>query len=183
MEPVKGGTLVDIPEEAEKLLKDYNPNASNVSWALRFCESLEDVMIVLSGMSNYEQLEENIAISKTAEPLNDDEFEIIDKVADIINNSIEIPCTECGYCLEGCPKNILIPKFFALYNTEKQFPSNGFSSEQGYYNTYTLKEDVGKASDCIECGQCVKICPQHLEIPDLLKDVAQLFEIDLAMDM
>ncbi|MDO5852363.1 MAG: aldo/keto reductase [Methanobacteriaceae archaeon] len=179
MEPLKGGSLVDIPKEAEKLFKEYNSERSNAGWALNYCQNLDNVFMVLSGVSNNEHVIDNIKNTNDFKKLTPKEYEIIDKVKNIINSSIAVTCTECGYCLETCPKNILISKFFALYNTEKRMPANGFSPQEVYYNTLTLKEENGKASDCIECNLCVEHCPQHLDIPKYLKDVTQLFEVDL----
>lgn len=174
MEPIKGGTLAHLPEKAEQVLKNNQPDLSIASWAIRFAASLEDVAVVLSGMSNLEQLEDNTNYMKEFTPLNKKEQEAILNVVDIIHESIAIPCTGCEYCVKGCPKKILIPRYFALYNTEKQYDKNYFSPQKVFYNN--LVQIYGKASDCIECGQCVRACPQHLQIIDLLKDVASIFE-------
>ena len=174
MEPVKGGTLASIPEEAEKIFKSHSPDASVVSWAIKFAASLPNVFMVLSGMSNMEQMLDNISYMKDFTPLSEDEYAVIDNALTVIKNSIEIPCTACGYCLEGCPKNIAISKYFALYNTEALLGFRGFSSNEGYY--FYTAEKHGKASDCIECGLCEEACPQHLHIRDHLKKVASHFE-------
>ena len=119
MEPLKGGFLADVPPEAEKLMKDYNPDASVVSWALRFVASLDNVCMVLTGASSYDQLEQNIEDFENFTPLNDEEYEILDKVREIINSNISVECTKCKYCLDACPEEINIPKLFDLYNNEK----------------------------------------------------------------
>ena len=175
MEPVKGGTLVSIPESAEKLFKDYKSDASVASWAIRFAASQENVMVVLSGMSNMAQLDDNTTYMDNFVPLDSGEMEIISKVTEIINSGIAIPCTGCSYCTVNCPMNIAIPQYFSLYNANKQEAKfKAFTSQASYYRHLTTR--FGKAGDCIKCGECEKMCPQHLEIRNHLEDVAKLFE-------
>lgn len=175
MEPVKGGTLANIPEAAEKLLKDYHPDWSIPSWAVRFAASLDGVFMVLSGMSNMEQLLDNTGYMMDFEPLTKEEQALVQQVTDVINSNIAIPCTGCSYCTDGCPKKIAIPKYFSLYNADMQEAKDKQWTPQGeYYDRLT--HNFGKASDCVACGQCERACPQHLPIIKNLKDVAAHFE-------
>ncbi len=179
MEPIRGGGLAKVPEEAEKLMKEYNSEVEPSSWALRFCAGLDDVFMVLCGMSTIDQMEENIASMKNFTKINSEEQEILNKVADIIHSSIEIPCTSCNYCLETCPQNIYISKYFELYNAEKQTKWQGFSQQLNMYLTY-INKDFGRASDCVECDVCIHQCPQRLDIPRYMKKVSE--EFDAAAD-
>lgn len=179
MEPIKGGTLVNLSDKADRLMKDYNPKASIASWAIRFCASLDNVMMVLSGMSTIEQVIDNTSYMNDFKRINDEEKIIIDKVTEILKKQITIDCTKCNYCLEYCPKQINIPKLFDLYNIEVFTKPKGFSAQGQYYRTYAKRENVGIASDCIECGACEQKCPQHLCISEYMKDVAEKFEIPM----
>lgn len=176
MEPVKGGTLANVPKEAEKLFKEHDPKMTVPSWAIRFAASLDNVMMVLSGMSSVEQMEDNLSFMDNFKPLTEAEKALCFKAADIINAQIAIPCTGCSYCTEGCPMSITIPQYFSLYNDNmrENMAEKGWTSSFASYNVLALK--FGKAKDCIECGQCESVCPQHLPIIDNLKKVSKMFD-------
>ena len=176
MEPVKGGTLAKLPEEAEKLFKDKDPEMSVPSWAIRFVASLPNVMVVLSGMSTLEQLDNNTSYMQDFKPLNEEEKALCFKAAEIINNQITIPCTACHYCTEGCPMHICIPEYFSIYNEDMREDLSSKGWTINFTNYDILSKKFGKASDCIGCGQCEGVCPQHLSIIDFLKDVAAHYE-------
>lgn len=178
MEPLKGGFLADVPPEAEKLMKDYNPDASVVSWALRFVASLDNVCMILTGASSFEQLEQNIEDFENFTPLNDEEYEILEKVRDIINSNITVECTKCKYCLDACPESINIPKIFDLYNNEKILDPAPWTPVGNAYLNYSKLPGAGIASDCTECEMCVEECPQHIDIPKVMKDVVKTFETE-----
>jgi predicted aldo/keto reductase-like oxidoreductase len=175
MEPVKGGTLANVPEEVSALFKSENAEASVASWAIRYAASLDNVKIVLSGMSNMDQLQDNMAQTIDFKPLDSKEISVVKKAVELLNNAITVPCTACLYCVEGCPKNIAIPNYFALYNAVKYGGrASDFKIESLYYANLT--KEHGKASDCIACGKCEVSCPQHIEIIKHLGDVAATFE-------
>jgi len=175
MEPVKGGTLVDVPEEVREMFKKSEPTLSIPSWAIRFAASQPQVMVVLSGMSSYEQLDDNTSYMQDFKPLTEEQIALTHKATEIINASIAVPCTACRYCVKGCPKQIAIPEYFSLFNSLKRFNKRkGFAIEGAYY--MTLSANHGKASECIQCRKCEKICPQHIEISEMMKEVAKAFE-------
>ena len=177
MEPVKGGTLANLPSEAETLFKNVDPNMSPSSWAIRFAASLENVMVVLSGMSSVSQVNDNTAFMSEFVPLTEEEKQLCFKVGDIINSKIAIPCTGCSYCTEGCPRKIPIPKYFSLYNENmrENMEEKGWTINYSNY-MHLVENGFGKASSCLACGRCEQVCPQHLPIIDTLKDVADHFE-------
>ncbi|MBR1592835.1 MAG: aldo/keto reductase [Ruminococcus sp.] len=176
MEPVKGGSLAKVPAEAEKLLHDAEPEMSVPSWAIRFAASLPNVIVVLSGMSTLRQVEDNTAYMENFKPLTDEENKLCFKVADIINAQIAVPCTGCAYCTGGCPMNIAIPQYFSLYNDimREDMEHKGWTVSFTKYDV--TAENHGKACDCIECGQCERICPQHLTVIEYLKQVSARFD-------
>lgn len=173
MEPVKGGCLVNLPEEAQKVL-DALHGGSNASYALRFAAGFDNMMMVLSGMSTIDQLKENVSFMTPPQKLTAEEMEAVHKVREIFASMSMIPCTACHYCVldNDCPKKIQIPELFSCYNLKTTF----HSWNQDYYYNNILTRDHGKASDCLKCGKCEKICPQHLPIRKLLEQVAGEFE-------
>lgn len=173
MEPVKGGTLADVPVEVRESFAAYHPDLSVPSWAIRFVASLDNVAMVLSGMSNMEQLMDNISYMKEFVPMNAEEIELVHKAAEMIKDSIAIPCTGCSYCTEGCPMQIAIPDLFRVYNKSKRGEISDVEADEEYRQ---LTESGGKARECLACGQCQVACPQHLEIINYLKGVAKCME-------
>lgn len=171
MEPVKGGSLVNLPEEGKKVLASLG-GGSAASYAIRFAAGFENVFMTLSGMSNFAQMEDNLSFMKDFKPLDETERQAVDKVCEIIKSTHLIPCTACRYCVEGCPKKISIPDLFSCLNAKKLYKD--WNSDYYYNEVYTVTN--GKASDCIKCGKCEKICPQHLKIRELLETVAETFE-------
>ena len=172
MEPVKGGALANPPEQVKALFDAAKPGASYASWALRFAASLDGVLAVLSGMSNLEQVDDNLATMSDFQPLNDAEQKVIQQAQHILGNSAAIACTACHYCTAGCPKKIAIPEIFAAAN--KQLANGQKAEAAAAYAAATA--EGGKASACIHCKQCERICPQHLPITDLLGRCAAMFE-------
>lgn len=176
MEPVRGGTLANVPPAVSALFQAHRPDLSVPSWAIRFAASQPNVKVVLSGMSNLEQMADNAGYMEDFQPLDTEELGVVQQAVETIRASLAIPCTGCSYCTPGCPRKIAIPKYFALYNIEKMEENNGaiFHTQGMYYDRLTRL--FGKASACIGCGQCEGICPQHLPIIQYLKDVAKQFE-------
>ena len=170
MEPVKGGSLVKLPDEAQKVFDELQ-GGSNASYAIRFAAGFDQMMMVLSGMSSMEQMNDNISFMKEFEPLSEAEREAVKKVCRIFREQDLIPCTACQYCVKGCPKSIAIPNLFADLNAKKTYKD---WNSDWYYMVHTQK--AGKASDCIKCGKCEEVCPQHLKIRETLCKVAEEFE-------
>ena len=170
MEPVKGGTLAKLKPELEEKFKALRPDKSIASWALRYVASLPGVMTILSGMSNDEQMKDNLETFTNFEPLSKEEFAVVDEVTKIMLDIKQIGCTACKYCTDGCPMNISIPDVFRAYNTMTLY--NEEFRPKAYYNGL-VNTGHGRASECIACGQCEGVCPQHLPIIDLLKEASE----------
>ena len=175
MEPVKGGTLAKLPEAADQMFKNADPELSIPSWAIRFAASQENVMMVLSGMSNMEQMRDNTSFMEDFKPLTAEEIAMTRKAADIIIEQITVPCTGCSYCTGGCPMHIAIPRYFSLYNEDMREDLD--EAESINVTKYAkLTEIYGRAGDCIACGQCEGVCPQHLPIIKLMQKVSAHFD-------
>ena len=172
MEPAKGGKLANLDDECAEILKAIRPGKSVASWAFRYVGSLPGIATILSGMSSIEQMEDNLNTFKDFEPLSDEELQAIDKVKEIMNRVELAGCTACKYCVEGCPMGISIPDVISAVNTKRKFP--GDMRPQFFYNG--LVDRYSHASDCIACGQCEGVCPQHLPIIDLMKEAVEKFE-------
>lgn len=164
MEPVKGGILADPIDTVKAILDEADPNASYASWALRFVASKDNMLAVLSGMSSIEQMKDNLSFMKDFKPLSTEEEEVIRRCQKAYDEDKSIPCTACHYCTKGCPMSIPIPEIFNVENRKKGSPE--FRTKREYT---IVTADKGKASDCIQCGQCEAACPQHLPIISLLE--------------
>ncbi len=172
MEPVKGGTLADPPAVVTDIFKAADPDASPASWAIRFVASQEGIMTVLSGMSDLTQMKDNLSYMKDFKPLNEEEAAVVKKAMDTLEGIEQIPCTSCHYCTAGCPMQIPIPEIFGSMNRNLVF-----DELEGARRDYAWRTaNTGKASECIQCGQCESQCPQHIEIIDWLAKCAQVLE-------
>ena len=169
MEPVKGGTLANLPQKVEELFQAHRPD-SPARWALRFAQSLPQVDIVLSGMNSLEQVTENM---EDVEPLTEQERSIVQQAARILEEETAVACTGCRYCTATCPKGIPIPDFFSMYNAYRRDPGEDWKIQPIYQR---IAAEHAKASDCIQCGQCESHCPQQLKITSHLKEAANTFE-------
>ena len=172
MEPIKGGTLAKLKPELEELFKEVDPERSIASWALRFVGSLPGVMTILSGMSALEQMQDNVQTFTDFKPLNETEQETIQKVVKIMLDTPQIGCTACRYCTDGCPMSIAIPDIFKAVNTMNMYGDT--FRPKAFYRS--LLKDHGKASDCLQCGQCESVCPQHLPIIELLQKASGMLD-------
>lgn len=172
MEPVKGGSLVNMTPEVQKLFKDARPDMSIPSWAVRYAASLDGLVTVLSGMSNEAQLNDNVSYMENFEPLSESERGVVAQAVEILKNIPTIPCTGCKYCVDGCPQKINIPGVFSALNNLMLY--NNEEGAKGMYDRST--KDGGKASDCVQCGNCEAHCPQHIEIIETLKKAAAQME-------
>ena len=174
MEPVKGGILAHVPASAADLFRNAHPDWSIPSWGIRYAASLPNVMVVLSGMSDLTQLQDNTGYMADFQPLTQTDLAVVSQAVEIIHSAWAIPCTSCRYCVEGCPQHIAIPDYFALYNSDRQMEGKGLGTLRNQYEM--TAKNHGRASDCIACGQCESACPQHIEIISWLEKVAATFE-------
>ena len=170
MEPVKGGALASLSSAASKPLEALN-GGSPANYALRYAASFENVRVVLSGMSTREQMAENLRSMANFQPLAERERAAIDSVRSIIRGENAIACTACRYCVPGCPMDIPIPDLISCLNAVRRYKDWPSS----YYYTVAV-QGRGRASQCVQCGQCARICPQHLPIPSLMTEIAEALE-------
>ena len=172
MEPLKGGVIVNPNDEIKNEFEKFNPDQSIASFALRFCASLDHVKIVLSGINKMEDLLDNCDTFENFEVLNSNEKEFLAKMADKLKESVAVPCSECGYCVDACPEMIPIPEYFNLYNTSKNQP------ESNIYRLYydKLGDEKVSADECSYCGTCLDHCTQKIDIPEILEKVCEHFE-------
>lgn len=171
MEPCKGGSLVKLPEDAKAVLDGLH-GGSPASFAIRFAAGHEGIMMVLSGMSDLEQMRDNLSFMTDFHPLDQEEMRAVEQVCRLIRSKNMIPCTACRYCTAGCPMEISIPDLFACFNAKNAF--HDWNADYYYNNVHTVHN--GKASACIKCGKCEAACPQHLPIRELLEKTAAEFE-------
>ena len=172
MEPIKGGMLATPPQDAIDAFAAVNPDASPASFAVRYVASQEGVFMVLSGMSSLEQMEDNSSFMENFHPLNEEENAAVAKAVEALNAVPTVPCTSCQYCMEGCPMSIPIPRYINLLNNIRRY---GFTANTP--RSYNMsKDNGGDAWDCIGCGQCESVCPQHLEIPKYLEELSSHFK-------
>lgn len=174
MEGLKGGSLVNLPKKASKILEDYDDNISPAEWCFRFNYSLDNILVVLSGMSTLMEVKDNISIYNNFKKLTRDEYRLLESVVEVIWDNKKVDCTGCNYCIDYCPMNIRIPKFFELYNSQ-QLLDNGHSLGMYYRNVVSEEKGVS-ASSCIKCEKCIDYCPQHINIPEMLEKVVKSFE-------
>ncbi|MEF2655747.1 MAG: aldo/keto reductase [Eggerthellaceae bacterium] len=171
MEPARGGRLAELPKRGEDVLKAANPDKSTVSWAYRFCYNLPNVVSVLSGMSTLDQVKENVKEWKANAPFTEEESKVLAQAIEALESVGTIPCTNCRYCVKDCPAGVKIPEIMSLLNLEKMTENREFAKSQ-----YAWQTRDGRASQCTQCGSCEDMCPQSINIIDLLEDAADFYE-------
>ena len=176
MEPVKGGRLADPPAEVRSAMRAVHPDWSPASWAIRFAASLPEVVTVLSGMSDFSQLDDNTSYMRDFQPIGDAEKEVLHRAEALIRAQSGIPCTACRYCVENCPKKIPIPEYFAAYNAYLQAQSAKERQNAAEDARLLSAKEGGRPEDCIGCKQCERICPQHLAVTEYLNKVSETFK-------
>ena len=174
MEPVKGGNLANPRAEVADVFRAANPDASPSSWAIRYAASLDGIITVLSGMSNIAQMADNISYMKEFTPLTAEERKVIDRARELLDAIPTVPCTACEYCMKGCPKHIAIPGSFQSFNMYKVY--GNLESAKGNYNWNTNGHKLARASECVKCGKCEAVCPQHIRIREELANAAAVLE-------
>lgn len=172
MEPVKGGTLANLPENASAIFKNYDSNASAPSWALRFCLSLKNVCMILSGMSVPEQLNDNMQTFLANKPLSPAEADAVKSATAAILEIPVVPCTACGYCESECPQKLAIPKIISCVNSVKRYSKTAATDAK--YAECT--NGTNTASQCLACGGCESVCPQHIKISEVMREAAEIFD-------
>ena len=173
MEPIKGGSLANPPEQVANVFKAANPDASLASWAIRFAASLDGIIAVLSGMSTLEQMQDNVSYMENFKRLDDSERATVEEVRKVLASLPIIPCTTCNYCAKVCPQNIGISGSFTAYNILTLYKNKEFAA--GEYHWLVARHDKNNAGQCIKCGACERVCPQHIPIRAELVKVAQAF--------
>ena len=172
MEPVRGGFLASLPEEAQKLVEGFEGGAvTPAGWAFRWCIDRQGIAVVLSGMSTMEQVEENIETFSQEQPMTQAQTEMLALATKLITDVKAIPCTACRYCME-CPSGVNIPEVFRIFNHLQLF-KNGFRAGEDYKALIQSGNDVGK---CVRCGECAPKCPQEIDIPERLAEVKEAME-------
>ena len=168
MEPVRGGKLANFNEEITSKFKKYRKDESVASWGFRFLQSKDYIGMILSGMSNIDQVKDNLKTFEEYKPLNEEEYKLLDEIVDYLKD--DVPCTECKYCVNECPMKLEIPKFMEIYNNFRSYISK---NDIDYINAL---DDNHKPTACLACSKCTKVCPQGIKIPTILASVSETYK-------